>query len=179
MGRIVPGVSSLKQHQEEWSESPERYRPRRCPNCGKAGLWAHGTYSRKADREGVGEASCNPVPIPRFFCPSCRHTCSRLPECVAPRRWYAWAAQQVVLAAGLAGASLRSVSAHVVPHRRTVRRWWHWLRERSAVYGFHLRSVLPALGRAGPGVGWWRVALREAPLSVWMATLDRLGLVVP
>ena len=27
----------------------------------------------------------------------CRRTCSRLPLCIAPRRWYDWALQQVVL----------------------------------------------------------------------------------
>ena len=102
MGRIVPGVCSLKQHREALAEEPGRYRPERCPRCGKAGLWAHGAYPRKADREGVAAASHNPVAIPRFFCPCCRGTCSRLPECVAPRRWYGWARQQGVLVGLLA-----------------------------------------------------------------------------
>ena len=88
MYRILPGIDSLKQHREVLAAEPERYCPERCPHCGQAGLWAHGTYPRKADREGVGDESLNPVAIPRFFCPTCRHTCSRLPECVAPRRWY-------------------------------------------------------------------------------------------
>jgi transposase-like protein len=179
MGRIVPGVCSLEQHRQMLIEEPERYRPERCPHCGKAGLWAHGVYARKADREGVGAASLNPVAIPRFLCPGCGATCSRLPECVAPRRWYGWAVQQGVLMGLLAGESIRSVAAGVAASRRTVGRWWGWLRERSLRYGFHLRSLEPALGRAGPGVGWWSAALGQAPLSAWMARLDRLGVVVP
>ena len=57
MDRILPGVCSLEQHQQCLGEEPERYRPERCPGCGKAGLWAHGAYRRKADREGAGAAS--------------------------------------------------------------------------------------------------------------------------
>jgi len=110
MDRILPGVCSLEQHQQCLGEEPERYRPERCPSCGKAGLWAHGAYRRKADREGAGAASHNPVSIPRFYCAACGRTCSRLPECVAPRRWYGWALQQGVLALLLAGASIRAAN---------------------------------------------------------------------
>ncbi|MBK9442558.1 MAG: hypothetical protein IPN53_15175 [Comamonadaceae bacterium] len=31
---------------------------------------------------------CNPVPILRYLCNACKHTCSRLPACIAPRRWF-------------------------------------------------------------------------------------------
>lgn len=179
MGRIVPGVCTLKQHQQALAAQPERYRPPCCPQCGKAQLWSHGTYTRKADREGVGEASLNPVAIARFFCPACRRTCSRVPECVAARRWYGWAMQQVVLALLLAGESIRSVGGQAMVSRRTVGRWWRWLRSCVDLHGFHLRCVVPSLGRGAPGVALWSTALGQRPLSAWMATLDRLGVVVP
>ncbi|WP_226382967.1 DUF6431 domain-containing protein [Burkholderia mayonis] len=59
-------------------------------------MWGHGCYDRKADRSADGQL--NPVSVPRFRCPSCRRTCSRLPLCICPRRWYGWALQQQVLA---------------------------------------------------------------------------------
>jgi len=39
--------------------------------------------------------------IPRFYCPNCHHTCSRLPACLSPRRQYWWKRQQAVLKRGL------------------------------------------------------------------------------
>ncbi len=63
-------------------------RPERCICCGKAGVWFHGCYPRKPDRVPGSNRQLNPVLIQRFFCRSCRHTFSQLPECIAPRRWY-------------------------------------------------------------------------------------------
>jgi hypothetical protein len=179
MARIVPGISSLKQHQQAMDTDPERYRPERCPCCGRAGLWRHGCYARKADREGRGEASLNPVLIPRFYCPHCRRTCSRLPECVPPRRWYLWSIQQGMLAWVLAGVSLRAASQQGPASRRTLGRWWHWLHERFEVHGFHLRALRPDLGRHAEVITFWSAALGQRGLGAWMASLDGLGEAVP
>jgi transposase-like protein len=179
MGRIVPGIASLNQHQQSLTSEPERYRPERCPHCGKARPWSHGSYARKADREGQGEESLNPVAIPRFYCPSCRATCSRLPECVAPHRWYGWAMQQAVLVLLLARTSIRAVSRQRLVSRRTVGRWWRWLHKRFDVHGFHLRSLLPDLGRCAQPIPFWSAALQQHALSTWMGSLDRLGVAVP
>jgi len=51
MRHIVPGIATLAQHLKQIKEAPETYRPERCPHCGKAGVWGHGTYTRKSDRE--------------------------------------------------------------------------------------------------------------------------------
>jgi len=179
MGRIVPGISSLHQHQKSLASNPERYRPERCPHCGRAGPWSHGSYVRKADREGAGKESLNPVAIPRFYCSSCRATCSRLPECVAPRRWYGWAVQQAVLVLLLAGTSIRAVSRAGLVSRRTVGRWWRWLHERFVDHGFHLRSLSPGLGRYAQLIPFWSAALQRHALSIWMGSLDRLQVAVP
>ena len=101
---IVPGINTLEQHLQRLATAPEGYRPARCPDCGKAGLWWHGTYDRQADRRGRGQANLNPIAIPRFFCRHCRHTCSCLPECLSPRRWYPWSVQQQALAVLVARA---------------------------------------------------------------------------
>jgi hypothetical protein len=88
MRPIVPGIGTLAQHLKQLKEAPETYRPKRCPHCGKAGVWCHGAYTRKSDCEGRGDDCLNPVPIPRFYCCHCRRTCSALPECIPPRRWF-------------------------------------------------------------------------------------------
>ncbi len=79
---ILPGIHSLEQHLEHLVHQPESYRPQRCPHCGKAGVWSHGRYERKAP-PGEGLAfSLNPLGIPRFRCPHCQRT--PVPLCGLP-----------------------------------------------------------------------------------------------
>jgi len=179
MQRIVPAILSLPQHCDLLEREPVIYRPAACPHCGSGGFWCHGSYIRKADRRPEPSGSMNPVSIPRFFCRGCRHTFSRLPECIAPRRWYGWAVQQVVLLWLLAGGSLHQAADWGGVGRHTVRRWWGWLKERSERFGFRLRSRFPELGRAVDFAGFWQGCLAVMPLSEAMAWLDREGVAVP
>jgi len=179
MQRIVPAILSLPQHRDALDRQPVIYRPSACPHCGLARLWGHGCYVRKADRRPEPSGSLNPVFIPRFFCQGCRQTCSRLPECVAPRRWYGWTVQQVVLLWLLGGGSVHQAAIQGGVDRHTVRRWWGWLRDRSEVFGFWLRSRFPELGRAVDFAGFWQGCLALMSLSRAMAWLDREGVVVP
>ncbi|WP_198362364.1 DUF6431 domain-containing protein, partial [Burkholderia ubonensis] len=121
MLRIVHAFLTLEQHLRAIVTTPQSYHPGRCPHCGRACLWAHGFYERKADRSRGG--TLNSVPVPRYCCTACRRTCSRLPLCICPLRWYGWALQQLVLTLILFGVSLRRVAAVVGVDRRTVRRW--------------------------------------------------------
>jgi DNA-directed RNA polymerase subunit N (RpoN/RPB10) len=92
MKRIMPEIDSLEQHQKKLRDEPDAYRPERCPHCGKAGVHCHGHYERNAPRgEGVA-LLLETLLIPRFYCPTCRRTCSRLPGCLSPRRQYCWKA---------------------------------------------------------------------------------------
>jgi len=179
MQRIVPSILSLQQHRDSLERQPVIYRPVACPHCGLARLWGHGCYERKADRRPGPFGSMNPIPVPRFFCQGCRQTCSRLPECIAPRRWYGWAVQQVVLLWLLCGGSLHQAAVQGGVDRQTVRRWWAWLRERSEAFGFWLRARFPDLGRAVDFSGFWRGCLVAMPLSRAMAWLDRDAVAVP
>ena len=183
MHRIVAGIPTLKHHCDTLARDPERYRPTQCPYCGLGHPWAHGHYTRKADRTTSGQE--NPVPISRFFCPGCGHTCSRLPSCIAPRRWYGWALQQTVLLLLWIGLSLYAVSGlptllgTTPPCRSTCRRWGRWLQDRAADFGFHLRSAFPDWGRV---LGWpdfWVAALRQQSLSAIMTWLDHHEVSVP
>jgi hypothetical protein len=180
MNRIVSGITCLAQHILTLALDPQRYRPAACPRCGVAKPWCHGSYHRKADRRPQPGACCNPVPVARFRCPrgrGCGHTCSRLPECMSPRRWYDWALQQAVVMAALNGVSLNACSRQAGVDRRTARRWWHWLQARSGQFEFFLRSRFPEWGREAGFLAFWQGALGHMPLGALMAWLDREVLV--
>ena len=171
MRRIVVGITSLEQHIEAISASPERYRPRCCPHCGLKILRRHGYYYRKSDRRRE-HASLNPVPICRYLCSGCHHTCSRLPECIAPRRWYGWSVQQAALEQRLKGCPEDPYADGGGPDERTVDRWWQWLKARGDLFEFHLRARFAELGRAAGFDAFWRRVFASLGLARAMAILD-------
>lgn len=179
MSRILPVIGTLVQHLSCLEHQPEAYRPTCCPHCGKGALWCHGSYTRLADREGDSGVYLDPVPIPRYFCPDCRLTCSRLPACIAPRRWYLWAAQQAAMVLVIGGSSFQKIAAQCRADRRTISRWWHRLEEQFTVHGFHLRNRFPELGRHVSFSSFWSACLEQMSLADAMGWLDRDGVVVP
>jgi hypothetical protein len=191
MPRIVPGIETLDQHRSTLSSDPERYRPKACTQCGLAHPWAHGCYPRKSDRPPEGDGRRHPILIPRFRCrnPACRHTCSRLPSCIPPRRWYLWSVQQLVLIRVLTGVSLCAAGTHFAlrtgPARSTIRRWRDGLRPAptsqapAGCFIFQLKGRFPALAQGGDGDAFWLGCLRRLGLAGAMTALDALGVVVP
>ena len=177
MHRIVATITSLDQHFNVSESTPDAYRPPACPHCGLNVLWRHGCYHRKADRSRCPGRSRNPVPIRRFCCAGCQRTCSRLPLCIAPRRWYDWAVQHVVLQNLFDGWSMHRCSRCSCLDRRTVRRWRDWLTARSETFMFALRSRLPEWGRI-EAHDFWRTLPGRMSLANAMAWLDR-DLIVP
>ena len=173
MNRIVAGITSLAQHIETLSQTPEHYRPRSCPHCGVSPVWGHGHYFRKADLEHRGEASANPVPIPRYCCAGCGQTCSRLPECIAPRRWYNWLWQQIGLRPMVEGRPATEQPPGPTPARRTIGRWWSWLQARSPLFRFYLSSRFPELGRVAADTAFWSQVFGTIGLSGAMTWLDQ------
>ena len=178
MNRIVASVTTLEQHVEAIRQTPGIYRPRSCPHCGVKIVWQHGCYTRKADRRPGGEGSLNPVPILRYCCSGCRRTCSRLPRCIAPRRWYDWSVQQGALDAVLQGFSPHRCARDGGPDRRTLGRWRDWLQARGQDFEFALRSRFPELGRAAGFAAFWRRVLESLGLERAMAQLDQ-EMIVP
>ncbi len=178
MNRIVATVTSLAQHLSLLVRDPELYRPPACPHCGLGKLWRHGCYQRKVERNVGASAARDPVLIPRFRCPGCQRTCSRLPACIAPRRCYDWVVQQVVLRCLSGGASLHAAARSCAIDRHTVRRWRDWLAARGETFAFFLRSRFPDWGRVGDTAAFWRTGLAERALPELMAWLDR-ELLVP
>jgi hypothetical protein len=181
MHRIVSTVTTLVQHLHATVTDPDLYRPRACPHCSLQRVWHHGCYYRKADRIPGGDERLDPIPILRFFCSDCCRTCSRLPACIAPRRWYAWAIQQAVLLILLAGGSLNECCRQFPtgPCLATVRRWWGWLHESGPQFGLHLRSRWPELGCVASDCTFWHSVLTARGLAAVMAWLDNHACTVP
>jgi transposase len=160
MVHIVAGILLLVQQLTTLQETPEYYRPARCPHCGKEGVWCHGYYSRKADRSQSVD-SLNPIPISRFFCPYCQKTCSALPECISPRRWYLCCVQQVVLFNWVSGESLHTTSKQVQPSRSTCRRWLTRFKEQFWVQRDALCAGISALCHSIGFEHFWQLCLGE------------------
>lgn len=179
MYRIVASIISLQQHLDSLANHTIIYRPRVCPHCSFGQLWRHGCYERKADRTGSTLGSLNPIPIPRFLCRGCHQTCSRLPECIPPRRWYHWAIQQAVLLTLLTECSLRRCSKQCGLDRHTIRRWWSGLQERHPEFALFLRMRFPELGRSIDFSAFWQNCWQSMSLSQAMAWLDWQGVIVP
>jgi hypothetical protein len=107
------------------------------------------------------------------------HSCSRLPECIPPRRWYSWLLQQQALQSLLAVYSLRRCSVAHGLCRSTVRHWWRWLASSTPTFEFFLKSRYPELGRTSDWQSFWVTCLNTTPLSYVIANLDHDGVIVP
>ena len=180
MPLILAGIRSLAEHVRTLRLNPEAYRPTQCPTCSNRTIWCHGCYTRKADENG-GSDSLNPVPIPRFWCPDCRKTCSVLPEAIPPRRWYLWSVQQAVLLLLLAGNSCVQASKRLNQHPwwQTIRRWRDRFHEQFTVHAATLRPWFPELGRPQEFGDFWSAALALKPLSALMTLLHQEAVAVP
>ena len=176
MQNIVPNLTTLAQHLKAQKETPERFRPVRCPSCGKAGLWDHGHYDRKADR---ASGAHDPIHIPRFFCQHCHKTCSTLPECISPRRWYLWCIQQAAMVLVLTGKSIAAVAREIAPSRHTISRWMGRLKERFRFHKDVLCQHITDLGRTDNFAEFWSACFSETPLSQAMLFCHVAGVNIP
>ena len=177
---ILPDILTLEQYKFKQSERLESIRPANCCNCGMAGLHCHATYKRQSDRENKEKDSLNPILIQRYICPNCRKTCSVLPECLPPRRWYPWLIQEAVLLARLFGMSLNEISKQHIPSRSTCKRWWEWLAQRSNDFTHQLRSLFPdALGRCPDFHSFWTTCIDNMNLSKAMWYCHQSGVIIP
>jgi transposase-like protein len=180
MFTILPGIASLAQHLQHLASRSEDYRPVRCPGCGRSGVWCHGFYTRKADRSAPPGSSLNPIPIPRFYCSGCRRTCSTLPECLPPRRWYLWVVPQALVLLLCAGGSLAAASRVLAPSEATLGRWWRRLRARFPEQVFALRHRYPDLGRVPEEpLSFWRACLASMTFAHAMGCLHQGGIAIP
>lgn len=178
---IVAGIVLLTQHVNLLAARPEYYYINCCPqpDCGMSGLWRHGYRHRKADRENSDQATLNPVAILRLYCPSCRHTCSVLPECIPPRRWYLWAIQQVALQLFFSGMSFNKISQQLKPSRWTISRWLNRLKDKFQEHALHLKTKWSCLGYHTSLSTFWSALLNKIDLSHAMVFLHGQKMIVP
>src|SRR3990167_3742009 len=146
---ILAGIMSLVQYKK--SQESNQHRLERCPHCGRSSPWLHGHYPRKADRTGNQEESLNPIFIQRYYCPGCRKTCSVLPECLPPHRWYLWEVQQIAIMLILQETSFNAAAKNIAPSRHTISRWIASLKEKFHLHKDTLCGHFIDLGRT---IGW-------------------------
>jgi transposase-like protein len=181
MACIFAGILSLTQHLSTLKNSPEAYCIDQCPHpdCGKSGLWGHGFRYRKSDREHDEPSTLNPIPIQRLYCPSCKRTCSVLPACIPPWRWYLWLIQEEALRLYLSGQSFNKISQCIKPSRWTISRWLIRLKEQFKEHALHLKSRWSDLGYHQTFNDFWSAALNKIRLSQSMVFLNNQNVFVP
>lgn len=176
---IISDILTLIQYLSMLKAEDISLRPEYCPHCGKAKPHRHATYERHADRENTGNSSLNPLIIQRYFCQHCNRTCSVLPECIPPRRWYSWAIQQNVLLACLLGHSINQVARKSLPSRSTCKRWWSWFQLNFNRFASEIRALFPSLGRENGLSTFWRSVFKQMSLSKAMYFCHQQGVIVP
>lgn len=173
---ILPAITSLMQYLGLIKNGSGLFRPERCPHCGRCGMWCHGYYYRKTDRE---RGLLNPIPIPRFICPHCGTTCSVLPECIPPRRWYLWKVQEAVFALICAGNSIKKIAKNLLLSRHTINRWWARLKNQYHLHKDALCNHLPGLGLTSNVVDFWKACLGKISLGQAMYLCHASGVNIP
>lgn len=176
---IIAGISSLIQYIETLKTEYKLYRLEKCLCCGKGNPRLHGSYPRKADRSSKPGESLNPILIQRYFCPGCRKTCSVLPECIPPKRWYLWDEQQASLLLLLAGKSLNVAAEEVMPSRHTIKRWLKGLKEQLHLHKDVLCNHFIELGRTSNFIDFWKTFLKNNLLSTAMRLFHAAGVNIP
>jgi transposase-like protein len=177
MLHILADIMSLMQYKQ--SQELNQHRLERCLCCGKQYPWLHGCYPRKADRSSNQEESLNPILIQRYYCPGCHKTCSVLPECIPPHRWYLWEIQQIALMLILKGASFNSTAKEIIPSRHTISRWIARIKEQFHLHKDTLCNHIIDLGRTIGFADFWQACLGHFSLAQAMRLCHVAGLPVP
>ena len=164
--------------------SEDKYKPNQCPHCGFSTLWNHGTYPRCSDRIHSSQNTYNDLLIPRYRCAdqeNCGKTCSTLPECLAPRRWYPWINQQWLLYCLLLGWTIKQCNKYFPMSRSTIMRWKKWLNESSVTFHSYLKNKFPKLGYFDltTQTNLWLSCFEHYSLSHLMVFLNNQGLIIP
>ena len=179
MPHIVANIISLRQHIFKMQNNPKGYLPPRCLHCCQRNLWFHGAYFRKSDRSATKKETFNPVPIQRFYCPSCRRTCSSLPEAIPPRRWYLWDVQQIVILLYFSGVSIRKIAQQALPSRQTVTRWINRFTQLFRKHKNVLSDHDPWLGRTVDIKNFWGACCQKMTLAQAMRVCHIAGIIIP
>lgn len=175
---ILAGIMSLLQYIEQGHDGILE-RLGCCPGCGRANPWCHGCYPRKSDRINPAGESLNLIYIQRYYCPGCNKTCSVLPECIPPRRWYLWETQQEAILLFLLGNSSHAIEKKVKPSRHTIKRWVAWLMVQFKAHKDTLCTHFPSFGLFTEPTGFWKHVFSKLSLSTAMRLCHVAGVSIP
>jgi len=176
---ILADVVLLIQYLNLLKDPSELCHLEKCPCCGKSGPWHHGGYTRQADRINPSSDSLNPVFIQRYYCPACKKTCSVLPECISPQRWYLWEIQQMALMLCLTGSSICTVSKKILPSRQTISRWIKHFKEQFRAHKDVLTNHVIALGHTDNMADFWPAVFEIMCLGKAMRLCHMAGVMIP
>jgi len=178
MVHILAEIMSLLQYVEQYHDD-KIDRLSRCPGCGLANPWCHGCYPRKSDRINPASESLNLIFIQRYYCPGCGKTCSVLPECIPPRRWYLWETQQAAILLFMLNGSARAVEQQVKPSRYTIKRWLAWLITQFNSHKDTLCTHVPSFGLLTEPVDFWKHVFDKLSLGTAMRLCHVAGVSIP
>lgn len=177
---IFPEITTLKQYLFQIENSNSNiFDNIRCAHCGSTKLWKHGFYYRKADRYNNPNQSLNPIPIQRFLCLSCKKTCSVLPECIPPKRWYLWEIQQIIFTLFLAGKTICAIAKESIPSRYTISRWINHFQQQFELYKSILCQQFFELGRSKDFTDFWLNCFKNISLAQAMRIFNVAGVNIP
>lgn len=179
MVHIFADILSLVQYINSLKNNPKEIHLDHCLYCGKSNPWRHGGYFRKADRINPSSDSLNSVFVQRYYCTDCKKTCSTLPECIPPRRWYLWDLQHVIFLLLLSGKSAYSVAKEVIPSYKTIKRWLDRFLKQFRFHKDALCTHFPELGRAINMIDFWQIALQTMNLGKAMRLCHITGVIIP
>jgi transposase-like protein len=180
MVHILPDITSLTQYLSILADNPETIRLDKCPNCGKSYPKKYGFYFRQSDRINPSTASLNAIPIQRYYCRRCNTTCSVLPECIPPRRWYLWELQKLIFLFVFMGSSICATAKKVLPSRQTISRWMGRLQAQFVFHKDVLCSLFSDLGRVATDVkDFWLTAFKKISLGAAMRLCHVCGVNIP
>jgi transposase-like protein len=160
--QILHPFSGSVQHYEAELSDPERYRPRRCPQCeAKRALTAHGFYRRTledATFDGV-------IRVRRYLCESCQRTVSLLPEFALPYL----RSSVMVIALFLVVRLLQRQTLRRAAATRAIayQRGQFWVR-RFGRQAAALCAALSALTKPAPAADFIERAVRMLEASGWV-----------
>lgn len=190
---ILPGFLTLDDYYIYielilFEEAKARDIDRRCPTCRILdALHIHGSYDRYPDRPVVvGKTPLNPLKILRYICKyvECKKTCSFLPECIPPRRWYIWKVQQNVIQRYLNGDTWDKINAATMVPVKTCKRWCKWLVAKHNNYALILKNVAGNLKEAlldcaNDTKQFWRICFTHTSLDRAMLLCHQAGVGTP
>lgn len=179
MVHIIADIRLLVQYINLLKNNSKEIHLDHCLYCGKSNPWRHGGYCREADRINPSSDSLNSVFIQRYYCTGCQKTCSILPECIPPRRWYLWDLQHVIFLLLLSGRSAYAIAKEHIPSYKTIKRWLDRFLEQFRFHKDALCTHLPELGRAINMIDFWQTAIQTMNLGKAMRLCHITGVIIP